>query len=302
MQQAGNRVGVIDLGSNTFHLLIVDVENDRFNTVFKERAFIGLAENGIDELSADAMDRGAEALARFKNKLDEYQVPKYKVIGTSALRSANNSVQFTDRIKDSLAIDIEIIDGDREAELIYKGVNLLNESTSECQVIMDVGGGSVEFIIFQSEDIIWSESFDVGLGVLKNEVPLSDPVLDLEIEKIKTFLDEKLESLKEALKDRSIDALIGASGSFEVIQSMNGLEVSSLVMSEVSLEDYHKTADAIIQSTTAEREEMEGLPSSRILLIVVAMILIDKAIDIIQPKRLKISPFALKEGILSELT
>jgi len=284
VQQAGNRVGVIDLGSNTFHLLIVDVENDRFNTVFKERAFIGLAENGIDELSADAMDRGAEALARFKNKLDEYQVPKYKVIGTSALRSANNSVQFTDRIKDSLAIDIEIIDGDREAELIYKGVNLLNESTSECQVIMDVGGGSVEFIIFQSEDIIWSESFDVGLGVLKNEVPLSDPVLDLEIEKIKTFLDEKLESLKEALKDRSIDALIGASGSFEVIQSMNGLEVSSLVMSEVSL------------------EEMEGLPSSRILLIVVAMILIDKAIDIIQPKRLKISPFALKEGILSELT
>jgi len=209
-QQIESRVGVIDLGSNTFHLLIVDTKGKYFKTVFKERAFIGLAEDGIEELSVKAMDRGAEALSRFKENLHQYKVDQYRVIGTSALRSASNSSDFVRRIKDSLSIDIEIIDGNKEADFIYKGVSLLVENTSDRQIIMDVGGGSVEFIIFECEELTWSESFDIGLGVLKNEVPLSNPISDLEIEQINKFIDSKLEPLVEVLKEKQVEALIGA--------------------------------------------------------------------------------------------
>ncbi|MFT6333419.1 MAG: exopolyphosphatase/guanosine-5'-triphosphate,3'-diphosphate pyrophosphatase [Saprospiraceae bacterium] len=299
----GSKLGVIDLGSNTFHILIVRRNIDgSLVTLHKERAFVNLAENGIEQLSEEAMDRGIAALVKFSESLKKYDVSRFSVIGTSALRSASNSLIFCQRIKNQLGIDIDIIDGDREAELIYKGVRELMKLDDGPQIIMDVGGGSVEFVLVENDLLTWSASYNLGVGVLHNLINITDPRTKEDINTISQFIDKELKSLKAIVSEKSIDAIIGASGSFEVVQIMNGEEVSSNSMTEISLADYHYISQRIISSTVAERMNMKGLPESRVKLIVVAMILIDKAIEIIKPKRLLVSPFALKEGVLSELT
>ncbi len=297
-----NKFGVIDLGSNTFHLLIVEIKkNGDYAPVFKERTFVGLAENGIELLSASSMEKGLNALRKFKKILKERNVNQYSIIGTSALRSAGNSSVFLDRVNEDLGIHVEVIDGIREAELIYKGVSQLIESNEKCNVIIDVGGGSVEFIVVEKGQMIWSQSFNLGVGVLHNIRKMNDPCNEEDIEYITEFIDQKLKPLKSFVSEITVDALIGASGSFEVIQTMNGDTVTTNSLTEISLDDYFIISKKIISSSVTERLDVDGLPKSRVKLIVVAMILINKAIEIIKPKRLLVSPYALKEGLVSEL-
>ena len=296
-----DRVGIIDLGSNTFHLLIVDwLPNGTFTTVYKGRAFVGLAEDGIETLSTKAMQKGIQTLTEFKKTLIKYKTAKFKVVGTAALRSAKNSSNFINEVKDKLGFDVEVIGGNREADLIYKGVKVLYPMTDN-HVIMDIGGGSVEFIVIKEGKNIWAGSYNIGVGVLHNAFHKSEPISTNEIEDLKEFLLDQLSVLKMKTQDLNIVSMIGASGSFEVVESMNGKAISTDSISHVSLRDYEVVSSKIIQASFEERSEMEGLPSSRTKLIVVAMILIDVVIDIIKPSEIVISPFALKEGLLSEL-
>lgn len=294
-----DRVGIIDLGSNTFHLLIVDIYgNKSFKTIQKERKFVGLAEDGINMLSQKAIDKGIETLVQFKTILLAHSVSNIKVTGTAALRSAQNNDVFISKVKDQLGFDIEVINGEREAELIFKGVSLLHPMIGN-HLIMDIGGGSVEFIAVKDGNKTWSGSYNIGVGVLHNKFHKSEPISKPEIAELISFLYAELKELRAVVQN--VDTVIGASGSFEVVESMNGKEISPNKISEVTLDDYWNVSSRIIESTLLERSKMEGLPNSRIKLIVVAMILIDLVIEMTNPKKIMISPYALKEGLLSEL-
>lgn len=295
------RVGIIDLGSNTFHLLIVDfLPNNSFRTVHKERCFVGLAENGIENLSSKAIDKGLDALSKFKSLLADYKVKQYKVAGTAALRSAKNKAVFIDAARDQLGFEIEVIDGNREAELIFKGVSLLYPMHGN-HLIMDIGGGSVEFIIVQNGQNTWSKSYNIGVGVLHEKFHKNEPIANEEKLTLNAFLNLELQEFSNEIQKLNIETLIGASGSFEVVDSMNGKSTALNKISNVSLDDYRKVSAKIINASLVERNQMKGLPSSRVKLIVVAMILIDVVIKMIDPTKIMISPYALKEGLLSEL-
>ena len=299
--KVADRVGIIDLGSNTFHLLIVDwLPDGTFTTVYKGRAFVGLAEDGIEMLSAKAIKKGIETLTDFKKTLSKYQTDKFKVVGTAALRSAKNSSDFINDVRHLLGFEVEVIAGNREADLIYKGVKVLYPMTDN-HLIMDIGGGSVEFIVIKDGKNIWAGSYNIGVGVLHNAFHKSEPISAHEARSLKEFLYDQLSELKKVTKDLNIISMIGASGSFEVVESMNGKAVSTDSISKVTLSDYKSVSSKITQASFEERSQMEGLPASRTKLIVVAMILIDVVIDIIEPSEIIISPFALKEGLLSEL-
>lgn len=296
-----DRIGIIDLGSNTFHLLIVEpLVDGSFKTIHKERTFVGLAENGIEELSQRSIEKGLATLSNFKSILEKFEVKNFKVTGTAALRSANNKDIFIHKAKDQLGFNIEVINGEREADLIYKGVALIHKMEGN-YIIMDIGGGSVEFIIVAKGKKYWSKSYNIGVGVLFNRFHKADPIAKKEISELIAFLYSTLTELRNLVHDLKIDAIIGASGSFEVVESMNGKTISPTQISDVSLDEYWNVSSLLINSSIEERNKMKGLPSSRIKLIVVAMILIDVVIEMTNPEKISVSPFALKEGLLSEL-
>ncbi|HMU04396.1 MAG TPA: hypothetical protein PJ990_12270, partial [Saprospiraceae bacterium] len=163
------KIAVIDLGSNTFHLLIVKLGDDHtFETTYRERVFTGLSDGGIDIISNEKLAFGLETLRHFKNRLDEYQVIELKVIGTAVLRKASNRQLFIDEANKILNAHINIIDGQKEAEYIYKGIMLLPVLRVGTHLIMDIGGGSTEFILVSDGKKLWSESYTLGVGVLHN--------------------------------------------------------------------------------------------------------------------------------------
>ena len=160
---AKKRIAALDLGTNTFHLLIADVLDNKFEAVKEEQAHVKLGEGGINSgLIADApFKRGLDALQHFKSEIQRFSVDAIHATGTAALRSAKNGFAFINQVKTSTGIEIEIIDGDLEASLIYQGVRAC-VSLAPSALIMDIGGGSVEFIFCNDQTIFWKKSYPIG--------------------------------------------------------------------------------------------------------------------------------------------
>jgi len=121
---AMQRKAVIDLGTNTFHLLIVEQQEHTLHTLLKVREYVKLGADGIHQLSEAAMERGIRTLADFASKLKEYQVEEYRAIGTAALRTASNTASFLVDVLHSTGLKIEVISPELEADLISKGIRM----------------------------------------------------------------------------------------------------------------------------------------------------------------------------------
>ncbi len=294
--------GVIDLGTNTFHLLIARaVESGGLETVFRERHFIKLAENGIEHIGAAAFERGLQAMQHFKTKLDEYQVADVQAIGTAALRTAGNGQEFIQKVQETTGIEVMLISGDREAELIHRGVMQAIPPVRERTLIMDIGGGSVEFIIADAERVYWASSFSVGVAILWKKFHHSDPITEAEIKATNQFLQRELEPLQAALQQHPVRTLVGASGTFDVLENILVRRKDHPNHSHMEAHEFPAFYNQIIRTTLAERLSMAGMPAERADMIVVALILLNYVLVSAGIESVIISAFAMKEGVLAEL-
>ncbi len=295
-------VGIIDLGSNTFHLLICDVSVDTFDEVYRERIFVGLAEGGISTLKPEAIVRAEEAISAFGSVLDSHNLDSLRILGTAALRSADNASEVNEIVEKILGQPIEIIEGHREAELIYKGVALIANCDEGDHLIMDIGGGSTEFILIRDGNMTWSQSFNIGVAVLHEMFHKKEPIAKADIEKMTDYLDETLRPLLDATKEANLRTLIGASGSFEVVAAIGGDEpLAKNSVSTINIEKFKEIEAKITSANFAERAAIKGMPESRVKLIVMAMLLLRYVINHLSPDEIVVSPYALKEGLLSEM-
>jgi exopolyphosphatase/guanosine-5'-triphosphate,3'-diphosphate pyrophosphatase len=296
------KIAVIDLGTNTFHLLIVNPSMDgSFTELYRERKYIKLGENGVEKIGEAPYARGVKALLEFSQILEKYAVDDIRVFGTAALRTASNGVQFVSEIKEKTNLDITLISGDEEARLIYLGVRQAISFGSDIGMIMDIGGGSVEFIIADAEKIYWAQSFPVGVSVLKNTFHENEPISPAEIDNVRKHLSQTLEPLKEVLKDYPVNNLIGASGTFDVLEMILVKEKISDFHSEISAADFEPLYQNFLKTTLEERLQMPDLPRDRADMIIVALILIDYIVDLAKIEKITISAYAMKEGMLSEM-
>lgn len=293
---------IIDLGSNTFHLLIATLADGKVTEVYRQRVFVGLGDGGIDVLKEDAIVRGLETLIAFRNILDQRDCKRIRIMGTAALRTASNSKAFTQPAEEILRQAITIIDGTKEAELIYKGISLITDFGTGNHLIMDIGGGSTEFILVQNGIMTWSNSYKLGVGVMHSEYHLLEPIGYEAAHALGVHIRSLVVDMAAKLKGVNIDSIIGASGSFEVMETMSGLAISMHSNSTIALSTANDTIIKVIEANMDQRLAMPGLPAQRAKLIVVAMILIREIIDLVRPQSLIVSPYALKEGVLFEIS
>jgi exopolyphosphatase/guanosine-5'-triphosphate,3'-diphosphate pyrophosphatase len=297
-----NHKAVIDLGTNTFHLLIVAPDEQLgFREVFRERRFIKLAEGGIEYLSDAAVQRGLEALVDFKSELDRHQVVEVRAIGTAALRTARNGSAFIELVKDMTGIQIELIDGSEEARLIHLGVALATPLGTERGLIMDIGGGSVEFIIADVEKVYWAQSFPVGVAVLYERFHKNEPISEAEQMALRAFLKEQLRPLGNALDRYPCQDLLGASGTFDVLEDILVEEKPFPLHSSFPTAAFSPVAQKMIQASLRERLEMAEMPSARAEMIVVALLLLEFVLSLQPFEQIFVSAYALKEGVLTEM-
>ncbi len=297
----GSLKAVIDLGSNTFHLLVASVEHGKIvKEVCRLRRFVALAEEGGKHIGTKAFERGLAALREFVFILKEegLSVGQVKAIGTAALRTADNGSEFLDRVKKETALQVELIDGDEEARLIAKGVRAAVPFGKSAKLIMDIGGGSVEFIIANAERNFWAESFPIGLLVLYHHLKPQDPFSQQNREALKVYLDEILPPLAKALKKYPVDTLVGASGSFDVIEAMKAPKNKEGHYLSLPASDFEQMFQMLLPLNLEERLQIQGLPQNRARLVVLAFALIDYVLQLSCAESIIVSDYAMKEGVL----
>ena len=296
------RVAVLDLGTNTFHLLIVETATTtQFTELYKEKRFVKLAEEGIKRIGEAPMQRATSTLKYYRQVLDQYEVEQVKVIGTAALRTASNGPDLMKWAAAEVHLDIEIISGRREAALIQKGVFQSLIDTQDRYLVMDIGGGSVEFIIAERDNVLWCQSFPVGVAVLLREFHQHDPISVKEIQALTDFLAIQLSDLSTALQAWPTKWLVGAAGTFDVIAQQIAIGSYTPQSWEIDPSRFTPLYNELKGMSWQERELSDWIPNDRVDMIVVASSLIQYVLRTYQIKRFTVSAYALKEGMIAEM-
>lgn len=302
------KAAVIDMGTNTFHLLLVKISNQSFETIYKEKIPVKLGQGGINQdiLAPDALKRAFHTLKHFKNLIDGENIDQVFAFATSAVRNASNGIDFVREVKETLAIDIHVISGAQEAQLIYEGVKLAGALGESTQLMMDIGGGSVEFIIGTAETVFWKQSFEIGGQRLLELFHHHDPILPIEISKLNSYLEEKLKPLFDAIQKHQPTGLIGASGTFDTLtdiyyESMLQCKLTGQHIFELPTSEFEKIHHSLLTQTREERLAIPGMIPMRVDMIVVASSLINFILDHLKVATICCSHYALKEGAISQL-
>ena len=298
------RIAAIDLGSNTFHIIIAESKSNGFEVIYKTNKPIKLSENITkkNRIIPAAFERGITCLREFKSLLDEYKVDKMKAVATSAVRSADNGEHFIQVAKNLTGIEIEIISGKEEASLIYNAVKYSGAIQGK-SLIMDIGGGSTEFIFCDENESYWKKSFDIGAARLMQKFWTSDPISLEEQQKLNTHLDKTLGELKAFNQDFGAKTLIGSAGAFETFAEMLNptSNLENIKSIKIDLKHYHALSQNLIQATHHERAQMPNLISLRVDMIVIASILTDYIIRELNVNEIRMTTYDLKFGILYSL-
>ncbi len=299
---------IIDCGTNTFNLLIAEFHiHGKHRVVLNTKKSVKLGEGGLANnlIAPEAFERGIRTFIEFVDIAHDYKANTIKAFATSAVRSSTNGPDFVKKILEKTGIIIQVLNGDTEAQYIYKGVNLALEKIVQPALIMDIGGGSTEFIIAEEDNVIWKRSFDLGASRLLQEFKPHDPILPHEIEEIKDHFREMLQPLSTRLKKYPVGLLIGCSGSFESMAEMikvhKGDTTDSGSFYEFSVDELKSLYQRLIATTEDERKTIPGLVEYRADTIVYATILVRHIVKRFKIDTIRYSSYALKEGILADL-
>lgn len=297
------RAAVIDLGTNTFHLIIAEL-TDKVEVIYKTNLPVKLGEGRINDniIIPEAFERGLQALKQFSEEMIKQNVEIVRATATSAVRSASNGADFVRAAKERSGIDVEVISGEKEAAYIFEGVKATGVIT-KTSLIMDIGGGSTEFIICTPEKPLWKKSYNIGAARLMQAYFKSDPISSADQATILRHFKETLSDLKTACALHKPEVLIGSAGAFETFAGMlmKGVDVKAMASCPIQVAAYRELSARLIASTHEERTQMEGLIPLRVDMIVMAALLTNYIIDQLGLKEISLSTYDLKMGILHTL-
>lgn len=312
-----NRVSVIDLGTNTFNLLIAEPKEAGFEIIHKEQVVVKIGKDGISKgfITEEAQQRLLDALITIKQTLELYRVSENKLwaAATSAFRSAKNAKKIVAEIERKTGIRVEIISGEQEATYIYEGVKYAMNIGEENVMVMDIGGGSVEFIICSQRKILWKKSFDIGAQRLMDQFMRTDPISELDIQRLEIYLEMQLFDLSNAIFNYSPKLLIGSAGAFDTFAQIAYIkefgkenldefadENAELKVAnyEITRDEFHYIYQDIIRYERTRRIEIPGMIEFRVDMIVLAACLLKFIIEKYELETICVSAYSLKEGFL----
>lgn len=300
-----NCIAVIDLGTNTCNLMIAAYNQKDYRILYQGKEAVKLGKKGIHKnmLTEEGMERAVQAIQKHRQRMASHDVTEIVVIATSAVREATNKEWFQRQIKEKTGLDLTIISGDKEAELIFKGVRLAFKTLEDHTLILDIGGGSNEFILIEDEEPVWKQSFPLGVARVVEQMPPSDPVTEDEINQISQWFDNGLSSLWERLQAVPVTTLIGCSGAFNTLTDLidqTDAGTRTRIRQEITISDFNRICEMLITSTTEDRMKMKGMEPLRIEMIVPAILFIKLIVERLEIQKIYYTDFALMEGVLFE--
>jgi len=294
------RIAVIDLGTNNFQLLIAEAEGKHLKKIFKKSIFVRIGKSGISRstIAPDAFERALEAMKAHKQTIEQHQVRATYAIATSAIRNADNGARLVESIKKETDIDVEVIDGNQEATYIFEGVahQIPLISTS---LIMDIGGGSVEFIIAEQHNICWKHSFEIGGQRLLDKFLTQDPLPLAQKQAMLGYLEDTLSPLWQAITLFNPKNFIGSAGAFDTILQMvkHHHNQSRLENNTITTQEFDRIFQEMTTLPRQERLSVHGMIPERVDMIVPAVCLIQTVVKATGIDKLCVATASLKEGV-----
>lgn len=302
-------LAAIDIGTNSFHLIVVRA-NDRgnFEIIDREKEVIRLGEGSAGDIKIikeEAIQRALVTLGRFKGIADSHSAP-VRAVATSAVREAYNRTDFINRAYSECGVDVEIVSGNEEARLIYLGVLKASPVFEKKSLVIDIGGGSTEFLIGEKGDYKYSLSLKLG-AVRMTQKFFPDYNLTADrIKECRKWVEGELYIVSETVKKMGFDICIGSSGT---IMSA-GLMIAAKKKKEISAttilnnfrftkKEFFEVEDEILSCKTVEKRKMlVGLDPKRADIIPAGAIILSQIFRQFNLKEMTISEYALREGII----
>lgn len=297
------KIGAIDIGTNSMRLLVCDFINDE---LLNRKKFVNTTRigKGVDEygfISQEAIRRNIDALKEFY-KLSKSEGCDYiYCIGTSALRDSKNGDDFVRIAKEEIDIDIEIISGEEESNLGFLGV-LKGANENDDILVIDIGGGSTEFILGNMDGIKFSKSENVGALRMTEKFLTTDIVDNYEFDMMSEFIENEIRETLESLKEKHINKIVGIGGTITSLSAINQeLEVYSMEKihnSVVTIDDIENILQNLKKMTLNDKKSLKGLQSKRADIITAGVKILHIIMKKLELREIIVSEYDNLEGLI----
>jgi exopolyphosphatase/guanosine-5'-triphosphate,3'-diphosphate pyrophosphatase len=291
----------IDLGSNSFHLVVAREEEHALTVIDRERDMVRLAA-GLDSkglLTPEASERALECLARFGQRLRGLEPENVRIVGTNALRKATNSREFIARAEQALGFSIEIISGVEEARLVYLGAAQTLQGDRGRRLVVDIGGGSTEIIVGDKSNPVYLKSLYMGCvssserffpGGEYDQFRMRSAILSAQLE---------LESSTLVLQSLGAEDFIGTSGTARAIN--NVLRENGWSETGITREGLDTLVKKIIKTGKLDKLKISGLSEERRPVFAGGVAVMTAIFNALEIEFMRISDGSLREGVLHDL-
>lgn len=300
------RIAAVDVGSNSIHMVVAQVEADgRFRVLDRAKDMVRLGRRTLSKgkLSAEAIDAGVRTLSAFRTLAERQGVSRITAVATSAVREAANGGDFIERVEQDVGLRVKVIPGREEARLIYLGVRHAFDLTDKATLIVDIGGGSVEFILTDKGQAVALESHKIGVARLSERFLTSDPPEPDQVDALEAYLTDQLDPMLSEFRKHRVRRVVGTSGTMLNLISLAGHlrgEPPELHLNNfaVTSGEIAKLRRQLCRSGRADRLDLKGLDAKRVDLIVAGAVLTDFVLQRLGAKQLIACTWALREGVL----
>ena len=305
---SSRRFAFIDIGTNTILGLIAELKNDGSFDVLDDLAEITRLGEGVQRtgrISPEGVERSLKVLRCYLERFESLNVEAIMAVGTSALRDARNSAEVRGRFKEQLGFDVRVISGDEEAAYSFLAVQRGLPLNRRELLVVDVGGGSTEFIRGSEAGVSQAVSINIGSVRLTEQFLHSDPVQTEECEKMRLAIERELALLpRQWLKDSSILTLVGIAGTFTTLSAVEK-KLARYAHGEVhgsrlTLGEVRRQVALYQGKTIAERKAIDGLEPKRADVILAGATLIERTMTVFHLQQAIVSDQGVRYGLLHE--
>lgn len=296
----GAVLAAMDLGSNSFHLIIAKVEHDEVRTVetLSEKVQLGAGlQDGM--LSEDSMLRGLECLSRFKQVLDSVVPFRIHIVGTNALRQARNRREFTRRAESLLGVRVNVIYGPEEARLVYLGVAHTLADDENSRLVIDIGGGSTEFIVGQRFESQEMDSLQLGCVSYNHTFFKAGNITRKRYRRAYQAARLEVSHIRHRYHRGHWREAVGSSGTLQAIELI--LQDFGWSDAGITRSGLSRLEEALLAFDNIEKIDIQGLSETRRNVILSGVAISAGIFDELQIDVMRISPGALREGVIYDL-
>ena len=294
----------IDIGTNSFHLVVArELADGGFEVVTTEKEMVRLGQGSgeMKRLTPEAIDRGVAAMTRMAGVAASHGAT-VTAVATSATREAKNRNDFLDRVRDETGVEIEVISGFEEARLIHLGVLQALPVFDKRLLLVDIGGGSTEFLVGEGETVLAARSVKLGaIRVTERFFPEAE-VTAKQVRRARAWIRDILAAAGHELTPHRFDVAIGSSGTITAIASMvaaaKGDQPKDMNGVTFSAADLEGLVKKLVKLPPDERRELDGLDAKRADIIVGGALLLSEIFTTFGVEAMTVSGYALREGVL----